>query len=375
MLRKSIAQWATVAGLALVGAATVQAAEPIIIGQSAPLTGSNKELGEDIRDGALAYFHKVNADGGINGRKIELITLDDQNKTDLSKQNTAELLDKHNAVALFGYASTTLSKPAMPHVEKAKVPFVAPFTGADWMRTFRPLVFNHRAGYGDELEKVIEHYTTFGLKRFAVLHHDDTVGSENLAAVERALKARDLKAVSIASIKRTQKDIAQEVATVVKSNPEVVICTTLYRTTADFVKQSRKLGLNAQVVSLSFAGSTALAGALGEAGLGVVMSQVVPTPTKASVPIVREYHDAIKAIAPDKVHSFTGLESYIAAKILVEGVRRAGPNVTRASLLKGLESINNYDLGGYVVSFSPKDHNGSKYVGLTILGRDLAFKD
>src|SRR5690606_33229246 len=317
--------------------------------------------------GALAYFHKVNADGGINGRKIELITLDDQNKTDLSKQNTAELLDKHNAVALFGYASTTLSKPAMPHVEKAKVPFVAPFTGADWMRTFRPLVFNHRAGYGDELEKVIEHYTTFGLKRFAVLHHDDTVGSENLAAVERALKARDLKAVSIASIKRTQKDIAQEVATVVKSNPEVVICTTLYRTTADFVKQSRKLGLNAQVVSLSFAGSTALAGALGEAGLGVVMSQVVPTPTKASVPIVREYHDAIKAIAPDKVHSFTGLESYIAAKILVEGVRRAGPNVTRASLLKGLESINNYDLGGYVVSFSPKDHNGSKYVGLTIL--------
>ncbi len=374
MLRKSIAHLTTVIGLTLCGVAAVHA-EPLVIGQSAPLSGSNKELGEDIRDGALAYINKVNAAGGINGRKIELLSLDDGNKTDRSEKNTIELLEKHNVVALFGYGSTTLSKPAMPHVDRAKVPFFAPFTGADYMRKFRPLVFNHRAGYGDELEKVIEHYATFGLKRFAVLHHDDTVGSENLAAVERALQARGLKAVAIASIKRTQKEIQAEVATVVKSNPEVVICTTLYRTTADFVKQARALHLNSQFVSLSFAGSTALAGALGQAGLGVVMSQVVPTPTKASVPIVREYQQAIKGLAPGKVHSFTGLESYIAAKVLVEGIRRAGPNVSRASLIKGLESIESYDLGGYIVGFSPKDHNGSKYVGLTILGRDLAFKD
>jgi len=213
------------------------------------------------------------------------------------------------------------------------------------------------------------------LKRFAVLHHDDAVGKENLGAVQRALKARGLEPVAIASIKRTQKDIKAEVDTVVKANPEVVICTTLYQTTADFVKQARALGLNSQMVSLSFAGSTALAQALGEAGLGVVMSQVVPTPTRASVPIVREYHDAIKAVAPDKVHSFTGLESYIAAKMLVEGIRRAGPNPTRASIVKGLESISGYDMGGYIISFTPKDHNGSKFVGLTILGRDLAFKD
>ncbi|MFO7189950.1 MAG: ABC transporter substrate-binding protein [Pseudomonadota bacterium] len=375
MLRKSIAQLVTALGLVLFGAATAQAAEPIVIGQSAPLSGSNKDLGEDIRDGALAYFHKVNAEGGIHGRKIELVTLDDANSTDRSGTNTVELIEKHNVVALFGYASTTLSKPAMPHVEKHKVPFIAPFTGADYMREFRPLVFNHRAGYTDEMEKIVEHYTTFGLSRFAVLHHDDTVGKENLAAVERVLKARNLKPIAIASVKRTQKDIAKEVADVVKAKPEVVICTTLYQTTADFVKQARAQGLNAQYVSLSFAGSTALAGALGEAGLGVVMSQVVPTPTRASVPIVREYQEAIKAVAPQKVHSFTGLEAYIAAKILGEGLRRAGPNVTRASLVKALESINNYDLGGYTVSFSPRNHNGSKYVGLTILGRDLAFKD
>ncbi len=374
MLRKITAHAAALIALALVGVTSAHA-EPIVIGQSAPLSGSNKELGEDARDGALAYFKKINAAGGINGRQIELVSLDDGNKTDRSEKNTIELLEKHNVVALYGYGSTTLSKPALPHVERAKIAFVAPFTGADFMRKFHPLVFNHRAGYGDELEKVIEHYATFGLKRFAVLHHDDTVGKENLGAVERALKSRGLEAVAIASIKRTQKDIKAEVATVVKANPEVVICTTLYQTTADFVKQARALNLNSQVVSLSFAGSTALAQALGPAGLGVVMSQVVPTPTKASVPIVREYQQAIKEVAPAKVHSFTGLESYIAAKVLAEGIRRAGPNVSRATLVKALESIDSYDLGGYVVGFSPKDHNGSKYVGLTILGRDLAFRD
>lgn len=374
MFRKAIVHLAAAFGLAVSGASLANA-EPILIGQSAPLSGSNKELGEDIRDGALAYFNKVNAAGGIHGRKIELITLDDANKTELSEKNTLELLQKHNVVALYGYASTTLSKPAMPHVERAKITFFAPFTGADYMRQYHPLVFNHRAGYADELEKVVEHYTTFGLKRFAVLHHDDTVGNENLAAVVRALKARNLEAVSIASMKRTQKDIQEEVDAVVQSSPDVVIATTLYQTTADFVKLARSQGSNAQFVSLSFAGSTALAQALGTAGLGVVMSQVVPTPTKASVPIVREYQQAIREVAPDKVHSFTGLESYIAAKVLVEGLRRAGPTVSRAGLVKAIESIDNYDLGGYSVSFSSKNHNGSKYVGLTILGRDLAFRD
>src|SRR5215471_14087953 len=136
----------------------------IVIGQSTPLSGSNKELGEDIRDGALAYFKKVNDVGGVNGRKITLVTLDDANDVKKSDTNTATLLGEHNPIALFGYASATLSKPALPRVEAAKVPFFAPFTGADSMRAFNRYVYNHRASYADELEKIVEHYTTFGLK-------------------------------------------------------------------------------------------------------------------------------------------------------------------------------------------------------------------
>jgi ABC-type branched-subunit amino acid transport system substrate-binding protein len=347
----------------------------IVIGQSAPLSGSNKDLGEDIRDGALAYFKKVNDTGGINGRKIELVSLDDANDTKRAEANTKKLIDEHNAVALFGYGSATLSRPALPHVEQARITFFAPFTGADPMRKFNRFVYNHRASYADELEKIVEHYSTIGAKRFAVLHYNDPIGNANFAVVERALKARGLAPVAVASVQRTQTDLSKEVAAAVKASPDVVITTTLYKTTAEFVKLAHKQGISAQFVSNSFAGSTALAQALGSEGAGIVMTQVVPSVARTTTPIVREYQQASDRLLGKKDYSYTSLESFIAAKVLVEGIRRAGRDLTRESLLKALDGLGAIDLGGYVVSFTPNDHNGSNYVSLTILGRDLKFRD
>lgn len=360
---------------AIFAAASPAFAQSIVIGQSAPLSGSNKELGEDIRDGARAYFKKVNDAGGIHGRKIELVTLDDANDTKKAEANTKTLLENHNPIVFFGYASATLSKPALPHVEAAKAPFFAPFTGADPMRKFNRYVYNHRASYADELEKIVEHYTTFGLKRFAVLHYDDAVGKENFNAVDRALKSRNLTTVAVAAVTRKQTDFDKEVAAVINANPDVVITTTLYKTSADFIKLSRKLGSGAQFVSTSFAGSTALANALGAAGLGVAMSQVAPSYTKRSIPVVREYQAAMEALLGKKEFAYTSLESYIAAKVLVEGLRRAGPQPTREKVLAALDAVKDYDVGGYMVSFSPTNHNGSSFVALSILGRDLAFRE
>ena len=179
--------------LALTFPAThVLAQGAIVIGQSTPLSGSNKELGQDIREGALAYFKKVNDAGGVSGRKIELVTLDDANDTKRSEANTKQLLEQNNPIALFGYASATLSRPALPYVEAAKIAFFAPFTGADPMRKFNRYVYNHRASYADELEKIIEHYTTFGIKKFAVLYYEDAVGKENNPAATIAQKYEDI---------------------------------------------------------------------------------------------------------------------------------------------------------------------------------------
>lgn len=373
--RKLLAVLAAAALAAPAAALAQGAAGTIVVGQSAPLSGSNKDLGTDIRNGALAYFKRVNDAGGVHGRKIELVSLDDANDTKRSEANTRQLLEQNSPIALYGYGSATLSRPALPLVEAAKIPFVAPFTGADPMRKFNRYVYNHRASYADELEKIIEHYTTFGVKRIAVLYYDDAVGKENFAAVDRALKSRNLAPVAVAAVTRTQTDFTKELAAVGKSNPDVVILTTLYKTSSDFIKGMKKAGIGTQFVSTSFAGSTALANSLGADGLGVAMSQVVPSYLKRSIPVVKEYQAAMEAAIGKKEFSYTSLESYIAAKVLVEGLRRAGPQPTREKLLAALDGVSNYDVGGYLVSFSPSNHNGSSFVSLSILGRDLAFRE
>lgn len=373
--RKLLAVLAAAALAAPAAALAQGAAGTIVVGQSAPLSGSNKDLGTDIRNGALAYFKRVNDAGGVHGRKIELVSLDDANDTKRSEANTRQLLEQNSPIALYGYGSATLSRPALPLVEAAKIPFVAPFTGADPMRKFNRYVYNHRASYADELEKIIEHYTTFGVKRIAVLYYDDAVGKENFAAVDRALKSRNLAPVAVAAVTRTQTDFTKELAAVGKSSPDVVILTTLYKTSSDFIKGMKKAGIGTQFVSTSFAGSTALANSLGADGLGVAMSQVVPSYLKRSIPVVKEYQAAMEAAIGKKEFSYTSLESYIAAKVLVEGLRRAGPQPTREKLLAALDGVSNYDVGGYLVSFSPSNHNGSSFVSLSILGRDLAFRE
>src|SRR5688500_1346755 len=155
-----IAKYLALAACAVAPGAQAQpsgvSASAIVIGQSAPLTGANAELGNDIRNGALAYFRKANESGGVHGRRIELVTLDDANQVPQADANTRKLVEESGVFALFGYASATLSRPALPTVEKNRVPFLAPFTGADPMRVFNRYVYNMRASYADELEKIVE---------------------------------------------------------------------------------------------------------------------------------------------------------------------------------------------------------------------------
>jgi len=345
----------------------------ILIGQSSPFSGSNKELGDDIREGLQAYFKQINAAGGINGRSIELIPLDDANDAKRSGENARILIEQRGVLALIGYASATLSLPALPFVEKNKVAFVGPFTGAEPMRIFRRNVYNIRASYADELEKIVDFYTTTGMKKFSIIHYDDAVGKENLVAVETALTRRGLKPASVGTLKRNQTDLGAAVSDVVNAAPDVVIATTLYKTTGDFIKASKRAGSGAQFASTSFVGASALASELGDQGTGVVVAQVVPPYARASVQIVREYQAAIEKSLGKKDFSFTSLESFIGAKVLVEAIRRAGANPTREGLMKTLDAMQNFNVGGYVVDFSPTNHNGSRFVELTAIGKAGRF--
>lgn len=345
----------------------------IVIGQSVPLSGANAGLGNDIREGVLAYFKKVNDAGGVHGRKLELVSLDDANQVPRAEANTKKLVEEQGVFALFGYASATLSKPALPTVAKNKVPFLAPFTGADPMRVFNPYVYNVRASYADELERIVDHYVTFGTKRFAIVYYDDAVGKENLAAVERPLKKHNLTVAALGAFKdRAKPDIAGTLKEVMKGQPEVIIFTTLYKATSDFIKAAAKAGFNAQMVSNSFPGATPLAEALGDHAAGVAIAQVVPAPTNRSVPVVREYQAATEKLLGKKDFSFTSLEAYIGAKVLVEGLRRAGPKLTRESFMAALDRLD-YDAGGFEVHFTPTNHNGGNFVEMTVIGANHRF--
>jgi ABC-type branched-subunit amino acid transport system substrate-binding protein len=349
-------------------------ASTIIIGQSAPLTGANAELGNDIRNGALAYFAKINAAGGVHGRKIELATIDDGNAVPRAEANTKKLIEEQAVFALFGYASATLSRPALPFVEKHKVPFLSPFTGADPMRVFNKHVYNMRGSYAEELEKIVDHFFPLGVKRFSIVYYDDVVGKENLAAVERALKKRNLTVVSVAAYSnRVKPEIEAGLKEVMKGQPDVVILTTLYKATSDFIKLAQKENFGAQMASNSFPGASPLAKELGGQGAGVIVATVVPPPSKRSLPIVQEYQAAIEKHLGKKDLSFTSLESYIAAKATVEALRRAGPRLTRENFMQALDNMKGFDTGGYVMSFAPNDHNGSSFVELTVIGRGQKF--
>jgi len=375
---RSIPAWLAAAGLALALHAHAQpsgvSASAILIGQSAPLTGANAELGNDIKNGALAYFRKVNESGGVHGRRIELVSLDDENKVPRSEENTKKLVEEQGVFALFGYASATLSRPALPIVEKYRVPFLGPFTGADPMRVFNRHVYNMRASYADELEKIVEHFVPLGITRFSIVHYDDVVGKENFTAVDRALKKRGLAAVSVASFKdRAKPDIAAGVQEIAKGSPDVVILTTLYKASSDFIKLARRSNMGAQIASNSFPGASPLAKELGGEGAGTIVATVVPPPSKRSLPVVQEYQAAIEKQLGKKEYSFTSLESFIGAKVMVEALRRAGPRPTREGFMQALDNMKDFDTGGYAVSFSPQNHNGSSFVELTVIGRDLKF--
>lgn len=360
--------------LLLALAATPALAQEIVVGQSAPLTGGNAELGNDIRNGALAYFRKVNEAGGLPQGKLKLVTLDDRNDTKLSAENTQKLVNEHQAVALFGYASSTLSIPAMPAVLENKVPFFAPFTGADTIRKQNDYVYTVRSTYADEIEKIINFWGNLGNTRVTVLHYDDTVGKQNFETVASVLKKFDRQPVSVA-IKRNADITEQNVKDVMATDPQVLVVTTLYAPAAQMVKKLKAAHRATMVTSLSFAGASQLAKALGPDASGVSVAITVPTPRSKTVPVVKECDDAWAASGQKDAMSVTALEACIAAKVLVEGMKRSGAQLTRASLHRALSGLGRYDAGGYVVDFKPNFRHGGTYVGMALLKPNGEVRD
>lgn len=362
--------------LALSGSAWAErgvSADRVVIGQSAALSGPARELGLEMRLGAQAYFDFVNRNGGVNGRSIELITLDDGYEPARAKQNTEKLLDQNQVFSLFGYVGTPTSLAAKPLFESARVPFVAPLSGAEALRApFSSMIFNMRASYYDETEQMIDHLTGFGIKKVAVFYQNDAYGQAGLAGVKRAMDKRGLPISAMGTVERNTVDVAGAARAISAQTPDAVVIVAPYAPAAAFIREYGKSGRPAQFLSLSSVGMRPLAEALGAQSASIV-SQVTPPPTERSIPIVAEYQQRLFEKDPKAQPSFTSLEGYMAAKMFVEGLRRAGRDVTIDGFVRSLESMREYDMGGFVVGLSERGHDGSSFVELTMTGKKKDF--
>ena len=346
--------------------------DTILIGQSAALSGPAELLGKEMKSGAEAYFKVINDAGGINGRKIKLVSLDDGYEPDRAKANTQKLINDEKVLALFGYVGTPTSNAALPVFTEAKVPFIGAFTGAQSLREpFNRYIFNIRASYFDETERIVENLVAQGVKNIAVCYQNDAYGKAGLAGMERAMKKRNLPIVALATVERNTVNVAEAVKTMAQVDATAIVMVSAYKSCAAFIREMQKAGKFPLFWNVSFVGSKALADELGEASRGTQISQVVPFPWSTEHRVVSEYQ---KVIGGEANYSFTSLEGYIAAKVLVAGLRKAGKNLSRESLVDALANSDVMDLGGFKVDFSPDNHNGSTFVDLTIISKNKQFK-
>lgn len=349
-------------------AAAGEDSSPIVLGQSCALTGPAKNLGLEMRAGLLAAFSKINDEGGVKGRDIVLISRDDGYEPDRAVKNTRDFINKENVFMLIGEVGTPTSNAVIPLVEQHKIPFFAPFTGAEFLRVpFRKYVINVRASYFQEMEKLASYLIDVKkIKKIACFYQDDSYGLDGLQGIERALKKRGLNLVSRGSYERNTVAVLRGLTDVMKADPEAVVLVGAYSACAEFIKLSKaKTAKDLLYCNISFVGTESLRTTLGRYGSNVIVSQVVPYPKDTSIELIHEYVDAMKKYQHDTPVSFISLEGYIAGKLFHQIASAVPGELGREKFISTMEEVGTFDLGGVVLQFGPGDHQGMETIYLT----------
>jgi ABC-type branched-subunit amino acid transport system substrate-binding protein len=327
----------------------------ILIGQACALAGPAAALGTELKSGGDAYLKKVNDAGGVHGRKIKVISYDDGYEPDLCIIQTRKLIDEDKVFSLFGYVGTPTAKAAVPVMDEARIPLVGIFTGAGFLREPEHLIFNIRGTYDQETGDLVKSFhQDLGLKKIACLYQNDAFGKVGLSGVEKGLAAEGLPLLGTATYERNTIAVKGAVAEMKKLEPEAIIMIGTYQPLAEFVKLCKQVGMeNVKFATISFVGTAKYIEALGEAGEGAFISQVVPSPADQSVPIVKECTEVL-----GRQPTYSEMEGCLNAKVMVEGFKNAGRELTRQSFVAAMEGLTDYDAGGVKVQFGPGDHQG-----------------
>ena len=356
--------------VALAGAAPAQ----IVVGQTAGFTGVVAAGVKETTEGARLFLDAVNARGGVNGQKVQLVSLDDQFDPKRAAENARQLAADPKTVALFLTRGTPHNEAILPVLAEFKLALVAPSTGAMVLHEpVNPYVFNVRATYQREAERAVRHLGLIGLSRIAVVQVDDSFGADAAVGAARGFAGVKIKPVLQLTFNRAKPDFSTIGPQVAQANAQAVLFLASGQAVADGAKAVRAAGSKAQIVTLSNNAAGGFIKLMGESARGTIVSQVFPYERSIAVPLVKEASDLARAQGLDGV-SPAMMEGFAAAKVLVEGLKRAGPNPTRERLLAALNNLRPFDLGGMSVSYSPTDHTGLDFADLSIIGADGQFR-
>ena len=348
--------------------------EQVLFGQSAAFTGPAQELGQNMRRGIQAAFHEINRRGGVHGRRLQLMSLDDAYEPEAAIRNTLQLIEEENVFALIGAVGTPTSRSAVPVAAEANIPYIAPFTGAAFLRdpAWRNII-NLRASYDQETEEMVARLTEdLGIERIAIMYQDDSFGRAGYLGARKALEKRGMEAVSIGLYTRNTLAVKTGLLDVRAGDPEAVILVGAYQPVAALISWARHIGMNPVFITISFVGSNALARELGEDGRGVFVTQVVPFPLDQTLPVVAAYQRALAAYAPQATPGFVSFEGYLAGRLAAAGLEQCGREATRECFMAALQQTNrvDIDINGFRLRYGENDNQGSDSVFLTMIGQD-----
>jgi branched-chain amino acid transport system substrate-binding protein len=354
--------------------AAEEAQGPVKISQSIALSGPLGDLGQAMHQGAQVCFAAVNAQGGVNGRKIVLETLDDGYDVKRAVANVGTFLGNKDTFALFNCMGTPMIEAMLPQVVESGIPFFAPFTGA---KLARPKgvrnILNIRASYSDEAEQMVQHLTTIGIKRIGIAYQNNAFGKEVFDSVHAAMQKQQLNPLGTVTVESNGSDAATASSKLVQVEPETVIVVLAGKPALDFIKAFRAQRRGVPLYAFSVMGAAATLRAIGDDAVGVAVTQVVPSPGSPAVAVVRDFHAAWKAAEAKLEPSHLALEGYINARVFVEALKKTGRNLTRERFIDSTWALKRTDLGGFDVAFSEPGKGASRFVELTMLGRGGRF--
>lgn len=360
-------------GLALCGLCACAAAQ-IIVGQTTGVTGVSAANVKETLEGQRLWIDAVNAKGGVNGQKVEVVTLDDQGDAKLALANAQRLIEERQALALFMVRGTPQNEAILPLLEQYGLPLVAPSTGAMVLRKpLRTYVFNVRSSYQDEAEKAVQQLASMGISRIAVLQTNDSFGADAMQGVERGFGRIAAKPVLVSGFDKAKPEFDPIVRRIAEGDAQAVLVIGAGASVVQFVKLLRASGSKAGVLTLSNNASSGFVTALGENARGVMVTQVFPSERSLSIPMIKEAMDLVRRRGQGELTPAM-IEGFAAAKVLVEGLKRAGPRPTRSSLQHALEGMSNFDLGGLVIKYSASDHSGLRYTDLSVIDSRGSFR-